>query len=259
VPTDTDGDGMPDAWEDANGLDKRDGRDHGRTMPSGYTAIEAYLDERARQAMSTHLEGRGETIVVLGASYARGWPVHEIAGRRVVNKGVGGEQSGEMLGRFDKDVIAPKPKSVILWGFINDIHRSPPGDVDATLARTRSNIVEMVRLARLHGVRPILATEVTIRPPAGLANTVAGWIARLRGKRSYAEGVNEHVIATNRWIREYAKEQGLAVLDFQSVLSDADGMRASAYAVEDGSHLSPAAYARLTEQAEATLAALLDR
>jgi lysophospholipase L1-like esterase len=250
---------MPDAWEDAHGLDKRDGRDHARTMPSGYTAIEAYLDERARQAMSAHLEGRGETIVVLGASYARGWPVHELAGRRVVNKGVGGEQSGEMLARFDRDVAALKPTVVILWGFINDVHRSPPGEIEAALARIRANIVEMVRRARESGIRPILATEVTIRPPAGLANAVAGWIARLRGKRSYAEGVNEHVLATNRWMREFAKAEGIAVLDFQPELAEASGMRAQGYAVDDGSHLSPAAYARLSERAEETLAALMSR
>ena len=43
---DTDGDGIPDAWEDAHGLNKMDGRDHRRVMPSGYTAIEEYINER---------------------------------------------------------------------------------------------------------------------------------------------------------------------------------------------------------------------
>ena len=98
APIDSDGDGMPDEWEDANGLDRRDGRDHGRIMPSGYTAIEAYLDDSARQRVKAQLEGRGESVVVLGASYAGSWKVHELAGRRVVNRGVGGEQTREMLG-----------------------------------------------------------------------------------------------------------------------------------------------------------------
>jgi pectate lyase len=47
LPMDSDGDGIPDVWEDARGLKKRDSHDHTRRMPSGYTAIEEYINERA--------------------------------------------------------------------------------------------------------------------------------------------------------------------------------------------------------------------
>ncbi|MCG8423896.1 MAG: pectate lyase precursor [Proteobacteria bacterium] len=43
-PVDSDNDGMADAWEKANGLDPRDGRDHNTIMPTGYTAIEQYIN-----------------------------------------------------------------------------------------------------------------------------------------------------------------------------------------------------------------------
>jgi hypothetical protein len=46
-PPDADGDGMPDAWERAQGLDPRNGADHSAIMRSGYTAIEEYCHERA--------------------------------------------------------------------------------------------------------------------------------------------------------------------------------------------------------------------
>lgn len=45
---DTDNDGMPDRWEQAHGLDHKNPADHNRFMHSGYTAIEDYLNERAR-------------------------------------------------------------------------------------------------------------------------------------------------------------------------------------------------------------------
>jgi hypothetical protein len=50
-PKDSDGDGMPDGWEASRGLDPADGTDHGRVMAGGYTAIEEYCNERARELM----------------------------------------------------------------------------------------------------------------------------------------------------------------------------------------------------------------
>ncbi|MDJ0656774.1 MAG: hypothetical protein QNJ40_21615 [Xanthomonadales bacterium] len=46
-PPDRDGDGMSDSWETANGLNPDDGGDHTTVMPSGYTAIEEYINQLA--------------------------------------------------------------------------------------------------------------------------------------------------------------------------------------------------------------------
>lgn len=45
APLDSDGDGMPDAWEQAQGLNPRDGADAARVdAVSGYTNLERYLN-----------------------------------------------------------------------------------------------------------------------------------------------------------------------------------------------------------------------
>ncbi|MEZ4441333.1 MAG: pectate lyase precursor [Polyangiaceae bacterium] len=49
APVDADDDGMADVWEVAQGLDPSDGSDHGAVMPSGYTAIEDYINGLAAQ------------------------------------------------------------------------------------------------------------------------------------------------------------------------------------------------------------------
>jgi hypothetical protein len=43
VPIDTDNDGMPDAWELANGLDPNNPEDRNLRTAEGYTALEVYL------------------------------------------------------------------------------------------------------------------------------------------------------------------------------------------------------------------------
>ncbi len=44
APADTDGDGMPDAWESANGLNAADAADGAALAPDGYTNLEHYLN-----------------------------------------------------------------------------------------------------------------------------------------------------------------------------------------------------------------------
>lgn len=46
-PLDSDGDGIPDEWELKHGLNKDDPRDYNKIMPSGYTAVEEYINDRA--------------------------------------------------------------------------------------------------------------------------------------------------------------------------------------------------------------------
>jgi lysophospholipase L1-like esterase len=197
--------------------------------------------------------GNKSKLVIIGASYARGWTDFSPAKFTVVNKGRSGEQSFEMLARFRKDVIDERPEVVIIWGFINDIFGSSPEVIDPTLERSRKNITEMVDLARSNGIKPVLATEVTIREKEGIMETIASWIGRIKGAESYQDYVNKYVLQTNHWIRGYAREQGIFLLDFQPLLVDGKGRRKKEYATEDGSHLSAAAYARLSEYADKNL------
>jgi lysophospholipase L1-like esterase len=192
-------------------------------------------------------------LVILGASYARGWDPKHIAGKDVRNVGIDGQQSFEMLARFDRDVIAARPRGVVLWGFINDIFRSQPQDLDAALARVRQSYADMVERARANGVEPVIATEVTLRPAGGLSNSIRLLVAHLRKKQSYQDRINRQVIAINVWLSDLAHREGLLLLDFQGALSDEHGRRRAEFIADDGSHITPAGYAALTDYAKPVL------
>jgi lysophospholipase L1-like esterase len=196
----------------------------------------------------TAMTGTARPIVVLGASYAAGWRVTDIGGVPVQNAGVTGQQSFEMLARFDRDVAAVRPRAVVLWGFINDIFRAD--DVDRALIRIRESYTEMISRARAEQIQPVLATEVTIRPPKTVVETLMATLGWVMGKESYQDRVNGHVVTVNAWLRELGQREGLLVLDLQRTLaSGPDGPRRWSYAADDGSHISEEGYRVVTEYA----------
>jgi uncharacterized SAM-binding protein YcdF (DUF218 family)/lysophospholipase L1-like esterase len=194
-------------------------------------------------------------VVILGASYAAGWTLAEVDGVPVVNAGVAGQQSFEMLARFDADVVAAKPRAVVLWGFINDVFRAD--DPAKALARMRESYTEMIKRARARAIEPILATEVTIRPPKTLSQSVFSVIGPLLGKVSYQDRVNAQVIEINGWLRDLAQREGLLLIDLQAALAGTDGRRKYEFAVDDGSHISPEGYEALSRYARPVLSGRL--
>lgn len=231
-----------------------DSQDTGQLSEMGHF-VERALTSKAevQKGNSIMKDKKSDTVVIFGASYAEGWTIDRLGKMDVVNKGIGGQQSGEMLERFKTDVAGQNPRAVIIWGFINDIFRTERDRIDETLQQARKNLETMVELAGQYNIEPILATEVTIRPKDGLKEAVAGLAGKLLGKQSYQDYVNQKVTALNGWIKKYADENGLLLLDFQQVLASESGERKKEYATPDGSHISEAGYQRLTEYARTVI------
>jgi lysophospholipase L1-like esterase len=219
-------------------------------------------DKEGGQMEATQVSGKpgsgasGGAIIIIGASYAAGLELETLMDRQVINKGVGGEQSFESLARFDQEIIAEKPAAVILWGFINDIFRSDREKVDAALERIKSSYVAMIEKARQNGVTPIVATEVTMSLRPGFKAWVRSLIPRMMSKTSYQEYINGHVMRVNQWLKKYADENGILLLDLQAVLAEGGVMRKTRYAQADGSHISDEGYRRIKEYIRANVRAL---
>ena len=70
APADTDGDGMPDAWEQANGLNANDAKDGALVNSDGYTNLEHYLNSLVADITAAQYEGgvQGGSILEEGGT-----------------------------------------------------------------------------------------------------------------------------------------------------------------------------------------------
>jgi lysophospholipase L1-like esterase len=198
-------------------------------------------------------------IVLLGASYVEDWGITSLAGRSVINKGVTGQESFQLLERFDADVVANRPRAVIVWGFINDVFKAPRDRVDRSIERAKESFREIVARARAANIEPVLVTEVTLRQRRSLKEDFMTLLGRWLGRSSFQDYINGHVLATNEWLREFARQEGVTLVDIQPVLSTADNRRQREYAADDGSHFSQAGYRALTQYVSPIVEARIPR
>lgn len=197
-------------------------------------------------------------LIVLGASYAGSWGTPPLPGFSVVNRGASGEQTKDMLSRFQKDVVAVRPDVVLIWGHINNITRSDitnstPERTEAVKMAAREDYLKMLKQARAAGIDVILATEIPLAEPSGLANGARALVGRLLGRQSYGDKVNAHVRDLNEYVRQLAARKQLRLLDFEKVFAPDGGARKSEFATEDRSHVTAAGYQALTAYTVAEL------
>lgn len=168
-------------------------------------------------------------IVFFGDSITEFWlqkyPAFFTADR--IDRGISGQTTAQMIGRFRADVIDLKPAVVHIMVGTNDI----AGNTGPTsLAAIEDNIRSMTELARAHGIRVVLASV----PPAAKF----GWrpgidpVADIRG--------------LNDWLAQYARQEHLTYVDYYSALEDGGhGFRAE-WTV-DGVHPNTAGYAVMSK------------
>lgn len=163
-------------------------------------------------------------IVFLGDSITEYWALGDpqLFAGDVIDRGVSAQTTGQMLLRFQQDVIALHPQTVHILAGINDA-MSAGGP-----AGTRANIVSMVELARAHGIRVVLGT---------LTPADTFWLAP--GVK-LAPLVAEH----NAWLRSYAAREHIPLADYHAALAAADG-RMQPGLSNDGLHPNRLGYQRM--------------
>ncbi|MEQ7873802.1 SGNH/GDSL hydrolase family protein [Sphingomonas sp. ASV193] len=177
-------------------------------------------------------------IVFMGDSITEGWDHDKrgfFADPHHVNRGISGQTTPQMLVRFRQDVIALKPRAVVILAGTNDIAGNTG---PASNEEIEGNIASMAELARANGIRVVLATLVpAARYPWAPAADPATRISQV-----------------NDWIRAYARRRGIATVDFYRALATPErGLPADL--ASDGVHPNAKGYAIM----ERTIATVLAR
>jgi len=159
-------------------------------------------------------------------------------GKPYINRGISGQVTPQMLLRFYQDVIALKPKVVVILAGTNDIG----GNVGPmTLEATENCLRAMTDLARANNIKAVLAS----------LTPVCDYI-----KPQTAQRPPEKILELNRWIRDYAEKKNLVYLDYFSATVDDKGMFRKELTY-DGLHPNAAGYEVMAPLAEKAIARAL--
>ena len=184
-----------------------------------------------------------DRVVFMGDSITIGWGrggSSFFPGKPYINRGIGGQITAQMLLRFYPDVIALKPKAVVILAGTNDIG----GNIGPVANETiQNNLAAMSDMAKANGIKVVLASvtpvcdctrnQTTGRPP-------------------------ERINAMNRWLKEYAANNGHGYLDYFSAMADSKGLL-RAELTGDGLHFNPSGYTIMEPLAAKAIAQALGK
>ena len=140
-----------------------------------------------------------------------------------IGRGISGQVTSQMLCRFQSDVIALRPKIVVIMAGTNDIAQN---NGYISHEHILQNIQSMCELAKQNRIRPVLCSCL---PAAAF---------KWRPEMKPAEDIKR----LNEMIQEYAKANKITYIDYHSALVDEHGGLPEKYAA-DGVHPNMDGYA----------------
>ena len=167
--------------------------------------LKRYAEDDAKIVPSA----KGQRVVFMGDSITDGWRLNEyFPNRELVNRGIGGQNTMQMLGRFHQDVLGLAPRGVVILGGTNDLSGN------MALNQIEDNLAMMGDLAKAYGIRVAIASLLPVsdyhkdvdadnertvtRPPAG-------------------------ILALNRWIEGHCKSEGFVYINYFAAMVDSSG------------------------------------
>jgi acyl-CoA thioesterase I len=179
-------------------------------------------------------------IVFLGDQITENWPETAFfPGKSYLNRGILNQTSAQMLVRFRQDVISLHPKAVVIQAGSNDLAGVMGPATEGMIAE---NFMSMVELAKINGIKVILASVTPVCDCYKNQTT-----RRPQGK----------IIGLNGWIKDYAAKTGSIYLNYYNAL--AQGRDFKKELTDDGVLPNAAGYAVMAPLAEQAIAEALSK
>lgn len=181
-------------------------------------------------------------IVFLGDEITENWGKGKakfFPGKPYLNRGIARQATPQMLVRFRQDVIALKPKVVIILGGSNDLVGVAGPATEGTMA---DHFMSMTELAKANGIRVVLAS----------LTPVCDCFKNLTARRPPGK-----IIGMNGWLKAYAARSGSIFLDYYSALAEGRAMKKEL--TVDGLIPNDAGYERMAPLAEKAIAEALGK
>lgn len=198
-------------------------------LRNDWAFLERYRQENAEVA------ARRDTnrVVFMGNSITEVWARHFAAmfpGKPYLGRGISGQTTPQMLVRFRQDVIALRPKVVVILAGTNDLAGNTG---PMTLEMIQDNLASMVELAKANGIRVVLSSVLPVYDYP--------W---RRGLEPAGK-----IVALNAWMNDYAARNGVVYLDYHTAMADErQGLKAEL--TYDGVHPNEAGYRVMAPLAE---------
>ena len=183
-------------------------------------------------------------VVLMGDSITDFWQQPRFGGffpgKNYVDRGISAQTTPQMLVRMRPDVIALKPKVVVILAGTNDIAGNTGPMTDEEI---QGNLASMAELATASGIKVVLASIT----PVSAYHVAPGTVPQTTRRPV------ERIKKINDWMRAYASAHKHVYLDYYSKMVDGTGMLKTEFSADD-LHPTAEGYAAMAPLVESAVA-----